>query len=62
MIYGYNPTYFLGFLFLLLNFFENHVQRSVHDFLDTGGLSYGLSSVIVLDNSGNSVCIDWMQV
>ncbi|MDE2779383.1 MAG: hypothetical protein OXI91_06880 [Chloroflexota bacterium] len=58
MIYGYNPTYFLGFLFLFFNFVEDHVQNSVQAFLEAGGLSYGLN----LDNFGNAVCIDWMQV
>jgi len=62
LFYGYNPTYFLGFLFLLLHFFENHVQESVREFVEAGGLSYGPSYGFVLDNFGNSVCIDWMQV
>ena len=58
MIYGYNPSYFLGFLFLLLHFFENHIQKLVRVFLEDGGLSYGLNP----DYFGNSVGIDWMQV
>ena len=58
MIYGYNPTYFLGFLFLFLNFLGNYTQKIVQSLWEAGGLSYGFN----LDNPGNSVVIDWMQI
>ena len=58
MIYGYNPTYFLGFFFLLLHFLGNHVQRLVQVIGKAGELTYGFT----LDSFGNSVGIDWMQV
>ncbi|MCY4366746.1 MAG: hypothetical protein OXE17_11075 [Chloroflexi bacterium] len=58
MIYGYNPTYFLGFFFIISHFLETYTQEIVQSLWEAGGLTYGFT----LDNFGNSVFIDWMQV